>query len=887
MAEREATPNESEAETEIMGSKRNTPMKHTVSTSMDSRGSKEDGETSRGVRGAPPPPLHIPVASMFSASGKRKADVGGRNEDARSPTKRGESQMSPTKKARLSPEPSRAQRVSRVKSEEDMTAHGSLQEGDGVSRRRLRRGPKRASIEIKDEDSPAREPNAHSRSPSEQSASHRASTHEPRLRSESPTNSLLHKRSSSFQSSSNPAERERRLRQRRSKQTERTDSAELQSPSTTTHHLGMPGRKDIDRSGRTPLARACDRIDVADVKAILHINKEDINLKDSAGNSPIQFAALHGSTEIVSELVAAGADIHISNDLGDTPLIDAIENGHIKVIEQLLKLGVNPLQRNNKRRFPKDLIPQENERAAATITDLLDKAIENAQTAGTFSTQSLANARTRANLPGGKALHFTEFTLKNLRNFSEDGDFAYVGEILEGGVKPDNHCAVNAARNGHHEVLSLLLGFGAQADPSAPDLLARAETPMLAAIGRGNLEVIKLLLAQPKFVASRLTLDDKSYHDIAEKRKGPDWQKEAKILRKAFKAEKSRLRRGKDRMQTSLMLTCLGRKDLSPSPSSESSMPESKRESFVRQHYPLTLPAATPALIASNLLPTLTQEDENGVNGEEMAHDKTLVDGEVDEVDEADTEMQDVADEEDTEMQDAIVHEPEEAEAEPEPPVETREEYLAKLPRSLARMTIPGNEIAPTLPGRPWKKLSQWASVELFPRSEIDPSTADTAEGNQLYVANPWAMVYLRHARLDTGVLELDWKTLPMTKTHRETLLNCLAWGIKLAEDHNWYKATTAQLDEEGIDYEMQSCGYPSVSYASRILQACDKFMNLPDNQALWIREEDFVRELHPSKSPWLEGIRVPFTMIYHLRAPYTDLRSGSGSHAYVNGVRA
>lgn len=52
----------------------------------------------------------------------------------------------------------------------------------------------------------------------------------------------------------------------------------------------------------------------------------EVNVPDYAGNTPLQAAALEGSTEIVHLLLNAGCDISRKSTNKDTPLIDAVES---------------------------------------------------------------------------------------------------------------------------------------------------------------------------------------------------------------------------------------------------------------------------------------------------------------------------------------------------------------------------------------------------------------------------------------------------------------------------------------------------------------------------------------------------------------------------------
>ena len=84
--------------------------------------------------------------------------------------------------------------------------------------------------------------------------------------------------------------------------------------------------RDRDRSGQTRLARACRSGNIEEARKWLKERPMEVNVPDYAGNTPLQAAALEGSTEIVHLLLNAGCDISRKSTNKDTPLIDAVES---------------------------------------------------------------------------------------------------------------------------------------------------------------------------------------------------------------------------------------------------------------------------------------------------------------------------------------------------------------------------------------------------------------------------------------------------------------------------------------------------------------------------------------------------------------------------------
>ncbi|RHZ58101.1 hypothetical protein CDV55_101809 [Aspergillus turcosus] len=338
------------------------------------------------------------------------------------------------------------------------------------------------------------------------------------------------------------------------------------SPARPTGH-----KKQRDQNGRTRLARACAAQEL-EVAIARHAERpEDLNVADNAGNTPLQIAALEGCAPIVKFLLEAGCDIDTKNIDKDTPLIDAVENGHLEVVKLLLEAGANPRTVNAEGDEPYDLVPSDSE-DYAEIRRVLAEAKANPrpgrrseERAGSANKETsskrvaaaspresppvngprsppLFGATTRRKTVRSEAtrndLLWTKATPENLQAFAAKGDIAGVANILNVGQKADSESMIAAAKGGHDEVLSLLLGMG-DADPDPEPLQGGNQkpgfnTPMLAAIGRGNLAVIRLLLDQPKFNPTRRLYRDRTYFELSRERRADNWEEEYDLLREAY-----------------------------------------------------------------------------------------------------------------------------------------------------------------------------------------------------------------------------------------------------------------------------------------------------------------------------------------------------------------
>ncbi|MCJ1357280.1 MAG: Set3 complex subunit with deacetylase activity, meiotic-specific repressor of sporulation proteins [Icmadophila ericetorum] len=331
----------------------------------------------------------------------------------------------------------------------------------------------------------------------------------------------------------------------------------------------LPHKKLRDKNGRTLLARACATEEVEQAVARLKERPDDLDIADNAGNTPLQIAALEGNAEIVKILLDAGCDTTCKNIDQDTPLIDAVENGHLDVVKLLLKAGLDPRQSNAKGEEPLDLLdPNDDnyEEIKAALIEAREKDSrrrlsedQHGQPSATkesvsghspHGSPSLHSARsppiqlptTRRRTARSEAtrndLLWINPTPENLKAKAGTGDVEIVDHILSMRPIADIEAVLAAARGGHKVVLELLIAIG-KPNPD-PDPLPSSNykpghnTPMLAAIGRGNPEIIKLLLSETGFDPTRRLYKTMTYHEIAKDRQGVHWQEEYDILKQAY-----------------------------------------------------------------------------------------------------------------------------------------------------------------------------------------------------------------------------------------------------------------------------------------------------------------------------------------------------------------
>lgn len=344
----------------------------------------------------------------------------------------------------------------------------------------------------------------------------------------------------------------------------------LATPATA--DLGMASaknpahKKHVDAHGQTQLAKACSRGEYDVVKKRLQERPGDLDYPDYAGNTPLQIAAINGYDQIVKLLVESGCDVDCVNHDKDTPLLDAVDNGHLGVVKVLLNAGVNPRKANVNGEEPLDRVDDDMDNAQQIRDALLEarrnmgdrrKASEERQdqqdtrsshgadsprrspavTEAGFGSRRAASSRSHKLSNSVLYMHVDDQTLRKMAGV---GNVEQVERILQVRDNTDDpEAMVAAARGGHHTVMNLLLALGG-ANPDPPPVRSvpsEFSTPILAAIGQNDTNVLELLLAQSSFDPTK-KFRGETYYEIARSRAGACWEREEELLKNAYDAHK-------------------------------------------------------------------------------------------------------------------------------------------------------------------------------------------------------------------------------------------------------------------------------------------------------------------------------------------------------------
>jgi ankyrin repeat protein len=221
---------------------------------------------------------------------------------------------------------------------------------------------------------------------------------------------------------------------------------------------------------RTALAAAADRGQLDAVRLLLD-RGADQSLASSDGFTALMSAAGNGHAGVVRELAARGADLDaVDPASGATAFYCACDGNQPECVAALVELGCDTAIKAQNGRTGKQ-VAEEDGRAA--VLDVLRTAVAARLRAGAAVDQSAAVAGA---VGAGAA------TADALYRVSRTGDVVEMARLLDGGAEPD---ALVATRG--------------------PDGTVYQRTALVAAVGRGQLDAVRLLLdrgADPRLASS-------------------------------------------------------------------------------------------------------------------------------------------------------------------------------------------------------------------------------------------------------------------------------------------------------------------------------------------------------------------------------------------------
>jgi ankyrin repeat protein len=108
-------------------------------------------------------------------------------------------------------------------------------------------------------------------------------------------------------------------------------------------------RSDGNQLSKKDPFRAAEFGNLSSLKAMVEKDRGVVKATDSIHRTPLHYAAEGNQPEVISYLVAAGADLEARANAGDTPLHAAAVPGSLQAAQRLIELGANP----NARQLPR------------------------------------------------------------------------------------------------------------------------------------------------------------------------------------------------------------------------------------------------------------------------------------------------------------------------------------------------------------------------------------------------------------------------------------------------------------------------------------------------------------------------------------------------------
>ncbi len=105
--------------------------------------------------------------------------------------------------------------------------------------------------------------------------------------------------------------------------------------------VAMP-TADATAAGKSPLAEAAKKHDVATMRAILRQQPAAVNVAEADGTTALHWATDHDDMAMVELLLAAGANVKAVNRYGVTPIYSAAVHGNAAMLERLIAAGADP-----------------------------------------------------------------------------------------------------------------------------------------------------------------------------------------------------------------------------------------------------------------------------------------------------------------------------------------------------------------------------------------------------------------------------------------------------------------------------------------------------------------------------------------------------------------
>ncbi len=217
-----------------------------------------------------------------------------------------------------------------------------------------------------------------------------------------------------------------------------------------------------------PIHDAANSGDLAQVKAVLKANPDQVQTKDSHNNTPLHIAAIGGHLEVVRYLLDAGADINAGDNENSSAIVNACLRGHLDIVKLMVERGASVTMADENLMTPLHFAALGGN--VEIIGLLLDRGAD-INAANSFGTTPLMNAA------GRQPVEAVELLVQR-------------GADVEVQTNLGQSVLASAARGGSVQICETFIAAGADVN----DTDSLNSTPMIEAARRGRSEIVDLLV---------------------------------------------------------------------------------------------------------------------------------------------------------------------------------------------------------------------------------------------------------------------------------------------------------------------------------------------------------------------------------------------------------
>jgi ankyrin repeat protein len=257
-----------------------------------------------------------------------------------------------------------------------------------------------------------------------------------------------------------------------------------------------------DSSGDTPLFMALGNRTLAEFFEQPHVDfinlliakGADVNSKNSHNNTPLHNAAYKGNQDVIELLISKGADVNLQNDTGQTPLYGALKYQNSEIVELLINKSADVKIKDNDANTPLHIAAETGSRPIVQL--LIDKGavINSENNSGetpvmcAFKNNKKSIVELLVSSGADTSLNFAAYIgdLEKMKSFIESG--ADINLPDTDGYTP----LQRAAQNGYINIAQLLIENGAMIDSKG----AIGRTALHEACKNGQKEIVELLLSR-------------------------------------------------------------------------------------------------------------------------------------------------------------------------------------------------------------------------------------------------------------------------------------------------------------------------------------------------------------------------------------------------------